>query len=41
LADEKFAEIYRDELRINSPENVRNCVRLLVRRSLEALAEGA
>lgn len=38
LAERKFQAGYRDELRINSEANVRNCMSLLVRRSLEALA---
>lgn len=38
-AQELFDDYYRDELRINSPENIMNCCRILIRRSREAEAD--
>lgn len=36
LADKLFDEHYRDEFRLYTPDNIRNCMRLLVKRSREA-----
>ncbi len=36
LADSLFEDNYRDEFRLYTPDNIRNCMRLLVKRSREA-----
>ncbi len=39
IASELFAAFYKDEFTIYSEENIRNCIQLLIRRSLECQTE--